>query len=114
MLFSRGELQGVEVRVWNTKILRLTSTIWSHRDVPFFVSGSVSPLPTSGMAEYSRRTVCATRESGIDACAECRLAFLAVAASAVGDVERDHDAVTRLQERDSLSNVLNDAHILVS
>lgn len=64
-LGSGWQLQGIEVRVRDTNVLRLAAAVRAHGDI----------------------AIGAAREARVDARAECGLAFFAVAAAAVGDVE---------------------------
>jgi hypothetical protein len=74
VLFTSRELQSIEVRVGNTNILSLTSSVGTHGDVTISSSG----------------------KSGVDASAESSSAFFTVAAAAVGDVERHNYTVALL------------------
>lgn len=74
VLLSSRELQSIEVRVGNTNILSLTSSVGTHGDITISTSG----------------------KSGVDASAESSSAFFTVTTAAVGDVERHNYTVPLL------------------
>ena len=53
-------------------------------------------------------------KSRVDACAKGSLAFLAIAAATVGDVERHDDTVALLKERNSAAEFFDYAHVFVA
>lgn len=59
-------------------------------------------------------TVGSARKAGVDACAKCSLALLAITASAIGDIEWHYNAISFLQQCHAGSKLLNYTHILVA
>jgi hypothetical protein len=74
VLLASRELQSIEVRVGNSDILSLTSSVGTHGDITISSSG----------------------KSGVDASAESSFAFFTVAAAAIGDVEWHNNTVALL------------------
>lgn len=61
-----------------------------------------------------KRTVSTSRKSRIDPRAEGCLSLFAIPASSVGNIEGHHDAIAFLEQRDTLSKLFYDAHILMA
>jgi hypothetical protein len=91
VIVTLGELQGVEVRERHPQVLGLAAGVGAHRHVAVGAAGE--PL--------------------VDGEAEAGLVRLAVAAEPAGDVEGQDDAVALLQLRDAVTDLLDDAHVLV-
>ena len=56
----------------------------------------------------------ASSKSRIDTCAECRLAFFAVAAAAVRNVEGHYDSIALFEESHARAEFFDYAHVLVT
>jgi hypothetical protein len=67
------------------------------------------------MHDYSRAiTISTTSKAGVHTSTERGSSFLAVTTPTIGDVERHHHAITLFQKRDTLTQLLNDSHVLVT
>jgi hypothetical protein len=68
-----------------------------------------------GALERERELIMlASRKSRIDTCAECRLAFFAVAAAAVRNVEGHYDSIALFEESHARAEFFDYAHVLVT
>lgn len=92
MLLASRELESVKVSVRNSDILSLSSSIRAHCDITISTSG----------------------KSGVDTSAESSSSLFTVTASAISDVEGHDDSISFLQQRDTFTELFNDAHVLMT
>src|SRR5690348_666201 len=90
--FGAGELEAIEIGERNAQVFRLAAAIGAHAGVT--VSGG-SAVGIGG-------------EAGV------RVSARAVEAEAAGDVEREHDAVTNADGMHRGTDLLDDAHVLMT
>ncbi len=72
------------------------------------------PYLTTSIRPHSHVPICSTCKTGVHTRAERRFALFAIPAASVGDVEGEDDAVAFLEERNSLANFGDDAHVLMA
>jgi predicted acyltransferase (DUF342 family) len=92
MLLASRQFESVKVRVWNSDILRLTTSVRAHGDI------------TVG-------TSCKTR---VDASTESSSALFTVTAATIGDIEGHDDAVSFLEKSDAFAELFDYSHILMA
>ena len=92
MFLACWQLESVKVRIWNSDILRLTTSVRTHGDI----------------------TVGASCKARVDACTESSSALFTVTAATIGDIEGHDDAVSFLEKSDAFAELFDYSHIFMT
>ena len=92
MLLASRQFESVKVRIWNSDILRLTTSVRAHGDI----------------------TVGASCKARVDTSTESSSALFTVTAATIGNIEGHDDAVSFLEKGDAFAELLDYSHILMA